>query len=562
MGHYALDTREMSPDAMASTYPDRPIRPMPKRRLRERLSPSLADTIVYPPTAPAIAPLFHYPYHAPTVDDRATKPCPVNRTREEDAEHNYISRRNLKEIDSDEEYTELAYRSRYARHSPDPTGRSYRFVQKPEATKYPKPDPPASTTSSADGYDSFENTNNKKKRKIPTPGDAISNGILQANDMASLTISNPAAEDSPAREESSSGPGQYYGSPVNGINQGFSGPGRGRYGRVRSGRSPLRNLSDTPNNWANGRAPRQRQAPWSPSEHAGIISAAIANAESNSTALSRGQENMSLLQEQAARKSTSTAAQFTFTCDSRVPGTVAWPRPHAPPLSMSQGPGGRPMNTHGTQTSPPLSNGSLSRHQNYDPSQPQKSNGRQGTVPAKKNRRPAGKEYLIAARQRREQQELQNYHHPLAPEDEWICEFCEYERIFGTPPEALIRQYEMKDRRIRKQEAERRRLLEKAKMKGRKGKKGSKANAKNSAATQDRQSQGGRHPSAGQNHTPQGTSETYYDDNDYDDYAHDLHPPSLNYPPATSGQQKVSHNDDDQHNIVQGGAGNSEALVS
>lgn len=267
IGHYSSDTRDLSPDAMAAAYPDRPIRPMPKRRLRERLSPNVADAIVYPPTAPAIAPLFHYPYHAPTEEDRSPKPYPVNRTREDDVEHNYISRRNLKEVDSDEEYTELAYRSRYSRHSPDPTGRSYRFVQKPETAKYPKPDPPASTTSSADGYDSFENTNNKKKRKIPTPGDAISNGILQANDMASLTVSNPTTDEPPVREEPSSGPGQYYSPPASNLVQGLSGPGRGRYGRVRSGRSPLRNLSDNPTNWANGRTPRQRQAPWSPGKY-------------------------------------------------------------------------------------------------------------------------------------------------------------------------------------------------------------------------------------------------------------------------------------------------------
>ena len=215
------------------------------------------------------------------------------------------------------------------------------------------------------------------------------------------------------------------------------------------------------------------------------------------------------------------------------------------------------MNTHGTQTSPPLSNGSLPRQQNYDPSHTTK-----GRQPPKKNRRPAGKEYLIQARQRREQQELQNYHHPVAPEDEWICEFCEYERIFGTPPEALIRQYEMKDRRIRKQEAERRRLLDKAKMKGRKSKKGSKPGAKNAAATQDRQTQGSRHTSAGQSHTPQGTSETYYDDNDYDEYAQDDQPPSPTYPLATLGQQRAGHHYDEKHTIVQGGAGNSEALVS
>jgi hypothetical protein len=84
-------------------------------------------------------------------------------------------------------------------------------------------------------------------------------------------------------------------------------------------------------------------------------------------------------------------------------------------------------------------------------------------------RRP-GKEYALAARQRRLQQEYNNYHHPPSGDEIWICEFCEYESIFGSPPEALMRQYEIKDRRERRRLAEKRRLLEKAKMKGRKGK--------------------------------------------------------------------------------------------
>jgi hypothetical protein len=53
----------------------------------------------------------------------------------------------------------------------------------------------------------------------------------------------------------------------------------------------------------------------------------------------------------------------------------------------------------------------------------------------------------------------------------WICEFCEYEDIWGSRPEALIRQYEIKDRKERQKAEERRRLLEKAKQKNRKGKK-------------------------------------------------------------------------------------------
>lgn len=105
-----------------------------------------------------------------------------------------------------------------------------------------------------------------------------------------------------------------------------------------------------------------------------------------------------------------------------------------------------------------------------------------------KPRRPLAKQYAIAARERRRKQEYSNYYHPPKQEDIWICEFCEYESIFGTPPTALIQQYEGKDRRERIRLAEKRRLLEKAKMKGRKGKKGSKNAAKNSVpATQPQQ---------------------------------------------------------------------------
>ena len=94
--------------------------------------------------------------------------------------------------------------------------------------------------------------------------------------------------------------------------------------------------------------------------------------------------------------------------------------------------------------------------------------------------------YALAARQRRLQQEYSNLHHPPRPEDVWICEFCEYESIFGVQPQALIRQYEVKDRKERRRLAEKRRLLEKAKLKGRKGKKQSKnaAKASNNVAQQ------------------------------------------------------------------------------
>jgi hypothetical protein len=125
----------------------------------------------------------------------------------------------------------------------------------------------------------------------------------------------------------------------------------------------------------------------------------------------------------------------------------------------------------GIGPAPPL-NGAPPTHAN--PAQAQLPQG--NPAPAKKTRpRRPGRVYEVAARNRRLQQEYANYHHPPRREDVWICEFCEYESIFGTPPLALIRQYEKKDRKEQKKQAEKRRLLEKAKMKGRKGKKGTKA---------------------------------------------------------------------------------------
>jgi hypothetical protein len=249
----------MSPDAI-SPYPDRPIRPLPKRRLRERLSPDVAESIKYPPAPKTTTPLFYHPYNLREevgTNSLVESQHPSERERADEIERNYISRRNGDELDSDED--ETAYRSRiYSRHSVDTTGRSYRYVQKPES-KHPNPQPPASTASSADGYDSFENTNNKKKRKIPTPGDSNLNGVHLSSDMAGMGISGP----DDLAEDVGTGAGSYHGS--GGVGQGISGPGRGRYGRIRNGRSPLRTLSDASSNWGNGRTAKQRQPQWSPS---------------------------------------------------------------------------------------------------------------------------------------------------------------------------------------------------------------------------------------------------------------------------------------------------------
>lgn len=179
---------------------------------------------------------------------------------------------------------------------------------------------------------------------------------------------------------------------------------------------------------------------------------------------------------------------------------------------------------------PGRANGSVAggqSHAGYAPGQARSSAQKQAQPAAqpRKPRRTSGKEYLIAARTRRQQQEFRNFHHPPTLEETWICEFCEYERIFGTPPVALIRQYEIKDRRVRKQEAERRRLLEKAKMKGRKGKKGGKT-APKALATSQQDRQAIQHhdqrapPAHHSSHSQDTQSEDYYEDGEYDDGYH------------------------------------------
>jgi hypothetical protein len=121
--------------------------------------------------------------------------------------------------------------------------------------------------------------------------------------------------------------------------------------------------------------------------------------------------------------------------------------------------------------------GSRNSPRENDGGSPKPAGGEAG-APRRRSRRHLEKELNLAARHRRQITANSNYHHPPKLEDIWICEFCEYERIFGEPPRALIRDYELKDRRIRQEVAERKRMLDKVKAKARKGKKGGKAPVK------------------------------------------------------------------------------------
>lgn len=177
----------------------------------------------------------------------------------------------------------------------------------------------------------------------------------------------------------------------------------------------------------------------------------------------RGQENVSLLQE-AAQNQNPASSQFTFTCESQVSGAVPWPASYGESQKM-----GNNQSVASRQDVPgegsPRHAGQANHRQGSDPAAP-----RPRRTPAQRQQR-LDREYMAAARERREATAHQNYRNPPLAKDAWICEFCEYERIFGEPPVQLVRQYERKDRLKRKKEAEHRRLLEKVKSKGRKGRK-------------------------------------------------------------------------------------------
>ncbi|KUI54129.1 hypothetical protein VP1G_01524 [Cytospora mali] len=478
----------MASDTVPSTpvyhneRPDRPIRPLPKRRLRERLSPEVADSIKYPPAPQSTPALFSYPCNlkGALLEEESSS---GTRDLQPDVLSRHTSRRHGVAAEGDLDEVN-ARRAVVARPPTESLGRSPRLLQKPDISRQGhQQQPPPSAASSADGYDSFENTNNKKKRKIPTAGEMngahglSDHGLNDAHSVAGGVAVIPDR----SGENGGSTTAQYYGTG-NFVSSGqnISGPGRGRFGRARNGRSPLQTLSDASGNWS-GRSPKNRPSPWSPqAQSTGIISNAIANAE-KLPAL-EGQENTSLLQQQKAAPATT---QFTFTCDSQVPGSLAWPGSD-PRMSASasidyaQGATGNYAHSRATQAYQPSPTPGAVSQIGAASDDSIRGEAPESMTSERRNRRRAARDLHIQARKRREETARQNFVNPQKPEDQWICEFCEYERIFGYPPVALIRQYEIKDRKLRQQEEERRRVWEKAKARSRKGKKG-KAPPKNSA---------------------------------------------------------------------------------
>ncbi|KAJ5735572.1 uncharacterized protein N7483_000697 [Penicillium malachiteum] len=420
-------TFNSAPDTPSPVYPDRLIRPLPRRTLRSRLSTDAADTIHYPPTPPA-SQIF---YGIPGDSEEAVNESKVyvQQTIESDrheltpeAESHHGFEISVELESGDEDGPVVVRRSAGFRGSLSPTSSI-------QAQGSAGTDGVLKSSAGPDGYDAFENTNNKKKRKIPTPGNMAGHHSTLSGEFANMGL----ATGNTTPTANGDGTGTYYGNgnPASPVGSGISGSGRGRLGRSStrssSGRNPL--SANAQNAWMT--------APRTPSRRDGMMS-------------SPAPSGMIGLAEKL----------------------ILHPRrsPTSPLSSATQKP--RAFSTQGTQTSPNMGN-AISRMVRPDDPDFER---------IEKKKKSPEAVYSAAARRRQNNQQYHNAHNPPRAEDNWICEFCEYERIFGTPPTALIRQYEIKDRKQRKLLAEKQRLLEKAKSKGRKAKKATKNGSKNEAA--------------------------------------------------------------------------------
>ncbi|TQV93368.1 hypothetical protein IF1G_07946 [Cordyceps javanica] len=460
----------MSPDRVPSVFSERPIRPLPKRKLREKLSPEAIRTIQYPPATVHNIPLFYYPTCNTGEPPRGFSKASGNHQNLASAtpENVELSQPHGSAppavASSAQRGLQGALQELVKHHAPTDQGAS--------------PDQNVSAASSIDGYDSLENANNKKKRKIPSASDSTLRGPLFVNSGSIEMLELGSRIDDDIR---ATAPALAVSGSSSTHNDGISGSGRGRIGRAVHARSPLRTISDGNNTWPSrplkaglyqmGTSTQfnfqsdlafgcQTDHLHADYEATGIITNAIANAERLAPS---GQENAGSLLRQHSdfEKTTPVVSQFTFTCGLQVTGTAPWPGNGSAHCPLPQ--------TKGTLAD--VSSGEKAT----------KAGRRRTRI---NSRRQLEKDIFLAARDRR-RAAMDAYHHsPPRLEDVWICEFCEYERIFGSPPKALIREYEMKDRRYRQEEADRRRLLEKAKAKSRKGRKGNKATKGSQSTTQ------------------------------------------------------------------------------
>ena len=229
-----------SPDTTSSVFPDRLIRPLPKRSLKSRLSQEDANAIEFPPTLPSTTlPTYtHYGENGEYLND--SKVLVQNGDLYDDHDHyhdhdhdhcphhHHCHHDDDDELDSVDDSSPVALRRASSYRSSPRSPRSARHARYGSQAK--------GSISGPDGYEAFENTNNKKKRKIPTSGSLSLHHSSLTSDLAHLGIS---ANNDGAGDDASAG------SPTSGL--GVQGAGRGHFARRGGGRRPLGVSMNGPN---------------------------------------------------------------------------------------------------------------------------------------------------------------------------------------------------------------------------------------------------------------------------------------------------------------------------
>ena len=219
-----------SPDTASTIFPDRLIRPLPRRTLKSRLSQEAAETIEYPPSLPStnLPSYTHYGENGEILNESKVMVRNGDLYDEHDHYHDHDHDHcphhchhddEEDELDSADDDIPVALRHTSYRSSPR-SPRSARHARYGSQNK--------GSVSGPDGYEAFENTNNKKKRKIPTSGSLSLHHSSLTSDLAHLGLGG-----------NHDGAGDEYSGQISPSGLGVQGAGRGHYARRGSGRRPL-----------------------------------------------------------------------------------------------------------------------------------------------------------------------------------------------------------------------------------------------------------------------------------------------------------------------------------
>lgn len=240
----------------SSVFPDRLIRPLPRRSLRSRLSEEAADAIPFPPNPPSSSfPAYnHYGEHGEYVNDSKVivqqddDYCDHDHDDDlhhhhhhhyhehdpEDHHHHYHQHQvddDLESLDDEDRNPAAVRRTMGYRQSP----------ASPRAARSSRHTTSKASYSGSDGYDAFENTNNKKKRKIPTSSTIGLHQSSLSAELAHLGLNGSRTDLSVAQEDGAAD--VQYQAPGSQSATMLSGIGRARHvkdpGRRISGRNPL-----------------------------------------------------------------------------------------------------------------------------------------------------------------------------------------------------------------------------------------------------------------------------------------------------------------------------------